>query len=122
MLYLASPYSHAQAAVRDERFRAVCAQAAGMMRDGQILFSPIAHTHPILLAGELPTGWDFWERVDRAFLRRCDCLAVLMLPGWQESVGVQAEIAIARELNIPVSFLEPGRVGGSRGNAGTQRE
>ncbi len=28
-----------------------------------------------------------------------------MLDGWRESVGVQAEIAIARELGKPVTFL-----------------
>jgi hypothetical protein len=32
---------------------------------------------------------------------------VLTLPGWRESVGVQAEIAIARELGKPVTFLQP---------------
>ena len=28
-----------------------------------------------------------------------------MLDGWQQSVGVQAEIAIARELGKPVTYL-----------------
>ena len=31
-----------------------------------------------------------------------------MLPGWCESVGVQAEIQIARELGKPVRYLAPG--------------
>ena len=30
-----------------------------------------------------------------------------MLPGWCESVGVQAEIRIARELGKPVRYLAP---------------
>ena len=28
-----------------------------------------------------------------------------MLDGWRESVGIQAEIAIARQLGKPVTFL-----------------
>ena len=32
---------------------------------------------------------------------------VLMLDGWQESVGVQAEIQIARELGKQIRYLVP---------------
>ena len=32
-------------------------------------------------------------------------LMVLMLDGWVESVGVQAEIKIAKELGIPVQYI-----------------
>jgi len=77
-----------------------------MMRRGEHVFSPISHTHPIALAGDLPKDWEFWQAYDRAMLRACGKLAVLMQDGWQESVGVQAEIAIARELGLPVEFIE----------------
>jgi hypothetical protein len=30
---------------------------------------------------------------------------VLMLDGWEDSVGVTAEIAMAREYDIPVKYL-----------------
>jgi hypothetical protein len=33
-------------------------------------------------------------------------VVVLMLDGWEQSRGVQAEIAIARELGKPVSFID----------------
>ena len=39
-------------------------------------------------------------------LRACGRLAVLMQDGWKESVGVQSEIAIAREMGLPVEFIE----------------
>jgi len=80
--------------------------AGDMMRRGEHVFSPISHTHPIALAGDLPKGWEFWQAYDRAMLRACGKLAVLMQDGWQESVGVQAEIAIAREMGLPVEFIE----------------
>ncbi len=106
MIYLASPYSHESPAVEEERFHAVCARAAEMMRAGVHVFSPIAHAHPISHYG-LPGDWSYWEAYDRAMLTRCDALTVLRLPGWERSTGVQAEIQIARELGIPVDFVDP---------------
>lgn len=106
MIYLASPYTHPDPAIQEERFRAVCAYAATMMRQGLRVFSPIAHTHHIALCG-LPGGWEFWEAYDRDMIARCDEVAVLCLPGWEESTGVRAEIAIAAELGLPVRYLDP---------------
>lgn len=106
MIYLASPYSHPDPAVREQRFRAACQAAVALLHAGRVVFSPIAHSHPLAQHG-LPGNWHFWERYDRAFLERCDEVLVLMLDGWEESVGVQAEIRIARELGKPVRYLAP---------------
>lgn len=105
MIYLASPYSHADPAVREERFRAACRATAALLRAGEHVFSPIVHSHP-LVAFDMPTAWSFWERIDRAHLERCNEVAVLMLDGWAHSVGVREELRIARELGKPVRFLE----------------
>jgi hypothetical protein len=107
IVYLASPYSHPDPAVRQARYRAVCRAAAALLAAGQPVFSPIAHSHPLVEYG-LPANWSFWQRYDQELLARCDELVVLMLPGWCESVGVQAEIQIARELGKPVRYLAPG--------------
>jgi nucleoside 2-deoxyribosyltransferase len=106
MIYLASPYSHPDPRVREHRFRAACQAAASMPCDGSIVFSPIVHSHPLVAFG-LPTAWSAWERIDRAYLERCDEVVVLMLDGWEASVGVRAEIDIARALGKPVRFLAP---------------
>ena len=73
---------------------------------GKTVFSPIAHSHSICLLG-LPLDWAFWERHDLEFLQMCDEVVVLIVDGWQASVGVRAEIVIARKLGKPVSFLSP---------------
>ena len=106
MIYLASPYSHPDPAVRQGRFCAACQAAAGLMRVGHAVFSPIAHCHPLVEFG-LPTDWEFWQRCDIEHLKRCDEVVVLTLDGWEASAGVQAEIRIATELGRPVSYLEP---------------
>lgn len=106
MIYLASPYTHPDYRVRQWRFRQACRAAADLLRAGVSVFSPIAHSHPIACCG-VPTNWEFWSKVDREYLTRCDVLAVLTLPGWRESVGVQAEMKLAVELHLPVVFVEP---------------
>ena len=104
MIYLASPYTHVDAAVRQRRFEAACRAAAALIRQGKTVFSPIAHGHAICRYG-LPPDWQFWGRHARRYLEVCSEVAVLMLDGWQESEGVRAEIAIARALGKPVSFV-----------------
>lgn len=106
MIYLASPYSHPDAAVRQRRFQAACRAAAELIRRGHVVFSPIAHSHAIAQHG-LPVDWGFWEEQDRRLLAACDELWVLMLDGWEDSRGVQAEVAIARKLGKPVGYLAP---------------
>lgn len=110
MIYLASPYSHPDPAVRDERFRAACRATAALLRAGEVAFSPIVHSHPLVAFG-LPTAWAFWDRIDRAYLERCDEVVVLMLDGWKESVGVRAEIGLARGLGKAVRLLAPDAAG-----------
>ena len=107
MIYLTSPYTHPDPAVRDARFKAACRQAAEMFRCGIPVFSPIAYSHAIA-AHDLPLEWDFWERFDRAFLETCSEVWVLTLDGWRESRGVQAEMELARELGKPVVLVESG--------------
>lgn len=105
LTYLATPYSHPGKAVRQSRFEVVNAVAARLIGEGYLIYSPISHSHPIALAGQLPTGWDYWERYDRLILSVCSQLIVVCQNGWSESVGVKAEIDTAREIGLPVSFM-----------------
>jgi len=106
MIYLAVPYSSSDPTVCERRFQAACRAAAALVRCGKDVFAPVCHSHPIAAYG-LPVNWEFWQRQDRWYLTCCDEVVVLMLAGWQESTGVQAEIEIARELGKPITFLRP---------------
>lgn len=105
-LYLAGPYSHPEESVRHERFVKLNVLSGLLMAQGNIVFSPISMTHPIATMCDLPLGFDFWEAQDRAFIEWCDALYVAMLPGWDESVGVEKEVRIAKEMGKPVDFLK----------------
>lgn len=107
LTYLASPYTHAEWSVRSARFFAVNKCAAKLMAKGKVVFSPISHSHVIACAGNLPAEWAFWEKIDRKFLSVSAELIVLRLDGWRESVGVQAEIKIAEEMGMPISYVDP---------------
>ncbi len=69
-IYLASPYSHEDEMVMKDRFDKVCAKAAELMARGYIVFSPIAHSHPI--AQHLPisytTDFDHWMKQDLDYI------------------------------------------------------
>jgi hypothetical protein len=119
VIYLASPYSDPDPVVRERRFDAACRAVATLLRQGKTVFAPVVYTHPIARLG-LPLDWAFWQPHDLEFLTRCRELVVLKLDGWQQSVGVQAEIAAARALGKPVSFLAA--AGGSQGDGKHEEE
>jgi len=85
MIYLASPYTHADPAVQQKRFEDAARAAATILREGRLVFSPIVHGHPI---------------------ERCDKLVVLKLPGWSESRGIKAEVDIAARHHKPVELWD----------------
>ncbi len=109
MIYLASPYTHPDQAVREQRFDAACVATASLMRAGKSVFSPIVHSHPLVRYG-LPVEWEFWQTHDCEHLKRSDCLIVLTLDGWETSRGVQAEIKIASDMEIPIHHLSPAMI------------
>ncbi len=111
-IYLASPYSHPRADVRHQRWMLACRAAAYLMREGHIVFSPIAHSHSVEIHGfDKPQSGDFWMAQDLPLLSRCQELMIFMLPGFIESAGIKKEKAFAIEQGIPISYLAPEEVG-----------
>lgn len=106
MIYLATPYNHPDPEVREGRFRTACNVAGYFFSRGVYVFSPIAHTHSIALTRDLPHDWEFWCEYDRQMLATCSELWVVEMDGWRESVGVAAEIEIARELGLLVKYVQ----------------
>ena len=107
MIYLASPYSDPDPEVKEARFEAVCREAAILMQRGILVFSPIAHSHPITKHGT-PSDWHYWKEFDRHIIGGCRGLWVLTLDGWRESVGVRAEIGLAIEFDKPTRLIDSG--------------
>jgi hypothetical protein len=106
LIYLASPYTDKDPGVRERRFEAVTKAAGILMADGEYVFSPITHGHEIAKRCKLPTDWSYWRGYCVVMISCCSLLCVLCIDGWKESVGVQAEIEIAKELGIPVRYVD----------------
>lgn len=110
LIYLASPYSHPDPAVREARYRAAVEAAARIMAAGRVdVIAPIVMSHEIARAGGLGTGWETWARVNRRLIAACDEVWVLALDGWKKSEGIKAEERIARALGKPALMVQPGR-------------
>ena len=105
LIYLACPYSHKDKHIQLQRFNSVNFAAAKLMKENLTIFSPISMSHPIAEHG-LPTNWEYWKEFDEVFLSLSEKLIVLKLPGWTKSKGVAGEIKIAKNLNIPIEYLE----------------
>ncbi len=106
-IYLATPYSDPDPAIQQSRFEVVNRVAGDLMREGFLVFSPITHCHSIALVSDLPKDWKFWKEIDLAFILWVDEVYVLRQDGWKESIGVTAEIKIAKELNKPIIYIDP---------------
>ena len=105
--YVANPYSSSDPDLMHTRYERTAAFVAKRMRKGEVLYSPIVHHHQMAIDHKLPTDWPFWRNIDGTLLAAAQKLTVLKLTGWEKSVGVQAEIAIALARNIPVEYAEP---------------
>lgn len=105
LTYLAVPYSHKDPQIREYRFKEANRAAGKLINDGHYVFSPISHTHPIAMISELPKGWEYWKTFDEIYLNSSHTLIVLTLDGWKESIGVTAEINLAKELSLIIYYM-----------------
>lgn len=108
--YLASPYTHPSALVREQRYRDLQHFAGQLMTMGYYVYAPILNTHPVAFQYSLPMEFEWWEGFNRAFIERSAGIIVADMDGWRESRGVAHEIALGRELGLGVWLM--GRDGG----------
>lgn len=110
LIYLASPHSHPQVTVRHLRYVQVVKAAACLMKQGKMVFCPIAHSHPIhhemMKLGASEPEWNFYREFDTKILSICDELWVLTLDGWKDSRGIKGEIEFASLLPIPIRYVD----------------
>ena len=106
MIYIASPYTHPSASMRQQRYLAAQEYNAYLLSQRRIAYSPIAHCHPMAENHGMPTDIDYWRHFNAEMLRKASALHILMLEGWKESIGVQWEKHVAYTMLLPISHIE----------------
>ena len=103
--YLATPYSKWPHGIHDAFCEAAKA-AAEMLKRGHIVYSPIAHTHPIATHGGIdPLDHSIWLPFDGAMMAAAAGLYVVQMPGWDQSKGIAHEIAVFEAAGKPVHYV-----------------
>ena len=105
LIYLASPYSHPDEAIRKMRYMQALRATIMLFQENHYVYSPIAYTHPIATLGEFHLGFDVWGDFDFHILSKCDELWILPLAGWRDSIGMKSEIYEAIALGIPIKLV-----------------
>jgi hypothetical protein len=105
MYYLASPYSHPDPQVREERYLSVMKRSAELLNQNVYVFSPILYSHEMSKLYQMPTDAAWWWDFNRTIMDKCDGLILHAIPGWKESVGVAQEMQYAKDINLQITFM-----------------
>lgn len=106
MIYVASPYYHPEAKVREHRAKLVTNFVYHALKEKYVVFSPIMYLHDLAVARDLPKDAEFWKGFNVSMIRRAEGMFVLRMIGWETSRGVQHEISLAREINLPITWVD----------------
>lgn len=98
VIFISGPYRAGTPYQIQENIRKAEAVALEVWKRGDIALCP--HKNTALFDGEC---LDYvWLEGDLELLRRCD--GMILVPGWENSSGVKAEIAEALKLGIPIEY------------------
>ena len=105
MIYLASPYTHPESAVRQARYELTVTALAIFLKQGELVYSPIVHTHASATLFNLPKDYQYWLEFNMHFLNCSSGLYILCIDGWEHSLGVRSEIDEAARLGLPIKMF-----------------
>ena len=95
MIYIASPYTHKNPAIMQQRYQMALRYTMLCQRRGEVVFSPIAYGHQFALKDSAFVPFTIWEDFNQHILLASDELRILELSGWRNSKGIEAEVQFA---------------------------
>jgi hypothetical protein len=108
LCYLATPYSKYKGGDLVQAFQDAAALTAKLMVAGIKCYSPIAHTHPVAIYGNLdPLDYKIWLPFDEAMMNAASVLIVAHMDGWHESFGIAHEVNFFEQRGKPIYDLNP---------------
>lgn len=105
--YLAAPYSSPDPQVVAQRMDLVNAAQANLVRAGHCVVTPLSCHHIAAYLEGYDLTWDQWKKYAQTLLERSTNFVIVDIPGWQDSVGVQAELRLARSLGLDCYIYHP---------------
>lgn len=108
LVYVASPYSHHEESIRNQRYDEVTKVVAKLCDLDVFTIPPITFNVPLApYIASKDTTWEYWKEYDKRLIDACDELWIVMIPGWQDSIGVRAESKYAMSKNMTIRLLSP---------------
>ena len=105
LCYLATPYSRYPGGIH-MAFVEAARFTAGLLQKGVKVYSPIAHTHPLAIYGNIdPLDHSIWLPFDEIMMEAAEALLVAEITSWKESRGIAHEIEFFETRNKPVIYL-----------------
>ena len=105
MIYIAAPYSDSDQTVVDNRVKRVCEYSGGLLKNGQSCVSALTVGVSILQHTNLPTDFSFCKKLSFDLIDVCDEIHVLMLDGWDNSIGVDGEVNYGIKKGIKIKHI-----------------
>ena len=109
MIYLATPYSHEDPSIREERYLLAMDITQWFLKGFHTIFSPIVHCHPMACKYKLPKDHIFWLEHNKEWLEKADEVWFAMFPGYSMSLGMRQEFNCAARLQIRKRMVLPMR-------------
>ena len=107
LIYIGTPYSRYPGGI-ESAFVDACKLTSRLLREGLAVYSPIAHTHPIAIHGDIdPLDYAIWLPFDAAMMDKSDAMVVAMMTGWESSHGIRHEINAFVAAGKSVYFMNP---------------
>ncbi len=106
MIYLATPYTHKDPTVMEERYYGAMRLTKHLMLKGYHIFSPIVHCHPIAVQYDLPRDFTFWQEYDKSFIKASEKVLIAYMTGWRESKGMRNDFLLAKELGKTICAVQ----------------
>lgn len=107
LIYVGTPYSKYPGGL-ERAFADAARLTARLMQRGLKVYSPIAHTHPLAVYGNIdPYDHAIWLPFDEAIMAKSDAMIVARMLGWAESRGIEHEIEVFSRARKPIFSLDP---------------
>ena len=106
LIYLACAYNHIHKSRQQRRYEIVSEVAGKLVKAGNLVYSPITHSHPMEKYANVNGDREFWIDFDKFYMERSDILMILQITdAWKMSEGICDEIEFMADLGKPIIYM-----------------